>query len=84
MNNNDRIYYSHNAQMAAMRKITGLTLLCLAFGLGIGSVLALLFAPASGSKTRHDLVESAEPMVKRLEEQFTELRKNVEDRLKQL
>ncbi|MBZ0307563.1 MAG: YtxH domain-containing protein [Anaerolineae bacterium] len=91
--NNDRIYYSHDAEMHAMRDRTILTLVFLTFGLGIGAILALLFAPSSGKKTRHGLAESVgdglntgreavEPMMKRLEEQFNELRKNVEDRLK--
>ncbi len=92
--NSDRIYYSRDAEMHAMRDRAVLTLLCLAFGLGIGAALALLFAPSSGKKTRHDLAESVgdslntgretvEPMIKRLEEQINELRKSTEERLKQ-
>ncbi|MBZ0283836.1 MAG: YtxH domain-containing protein [Anaerolineae bacterium] len=91
--NNDRIYYSRDTEMHAMRDRTLLTLVFLTVGLGIGAVLALLFAPSSGKTTRHDLAESmedglntgretVEPMVKRLEEQFNELRKSIEERLK--
>jgi gas vesicle protein len=76
-----------------MRKMTALTILFLTLGLGIGSALALLFAPSVGAKTRHKLAQSMgdglqtgsdsiEPMVKHLEEQLKELRKNVEERLK--
>jgi gas vesicle protein len=57
-------------------------------------VLALLFAPSSGKKIRDNLArsvgeglntgqEAMEPMLKRLEKEFSELRKSVEDRLKQ-
>jgi gas vesicle protein len=91
--NTDRIYYSHDAEMNAMRDRRMLSLVFLAFGLGIGITLALLFAPTSGKKTRHELTrsveeglhtgrENVEPLVKRLEEEFAELRKNVEERLK--
>lgn len=91
--NNDRIYYSHDAEIHAMRDRSLLILVFLTVGLGIGAVLALLFAPSSGKTTRRDLAESVEgglntgretiePMVKRLEDQFNELRKNIEERLK--
>lgn len=91
--NNDRIYYSHDAEMHALRDRTMLTLVFLVFGLGIGAALALLFAPTSGKKVRDDLSKSVEqgwnngrdavePMMKRLEEEFAKLQKNVEERLK--
>jgi gas vesicle protein len=90
---NDRVYYSHEAEMHAMRDKTVLTLVFLTFGLGIGAVLALLFAPTSGKKVRDDLTktveqglkdgrETVEPMVKRVEKEFGELQKNVEEHLK--
>jgi gas vesicle protein len=91
--NNDRIYYSHDAEMHAMRDRTVLTLVFLTFGLGIGAVLALLFAPMSGKKVRDDLTktveqgwnngrDAVEPIVKRVEKEFGELQKNVEEQLK--
>ncbi len=91
--NNDRIYYSRDAEMHAMRNRSVLTLVFLTFGLGIGATLALLFAPMSGKKTRDDLTKTVEeglsngrdalePVVKRLEEEFADLRKSIEDRLK--
>lgn len=89
---NDRVYYSHEAEMHAMRDRTVLALVFLTFGLGIGAVLALLFAPTSGKKVRDDLTktveqglkdgrETVEPMVKRVEKEFGELQKNVEEHL---
>lgn len=91
--NSDRIYYSHDAEMRAMHNRTMLTLVCLAFGLGIGAALALLFAPTSGKIARHDLARSVEegvqtgrdtvgPVVKRVEQEFDDLKKNVEEHLK--
>jgi gas vesicle protein len=91
--NTDRIYYSREAEMHAAREMTKLTVLFLTMGLGIGAVLALLFAPASGKKIRENLAkgvgeglnnshETIEPVVKRLEKEFGDLRKSVEERLK--
>lgn len=91
--NNNRIDYSHDAEMHAMHTRTVLTLVFLTFGLGIGGALALLFSPISGKKARHEFVESLgdglntgresiEPLMKRLEEQFNDLRKSVEEHLK--
>jgi gas vesicle protein len=91
--NNDRVYYSHDAEMHAMRDRTVLALVFLTFGLGIGAALAFLFAPSSGKTTRHDLArsvetglkdgrEAVEPLVKRVEEEYADLRKSVEERMK--
>jgi gas vesicle protein len=91
--NSDRIYYSHDAEMHAMRAKTIFTLVFLTFGLGIGAALALLFAPSSGKTARHELVQGVEeglntgrdtfePVLKRLEKQFHDLQKSVEERLK--
>lgn len=90
---NERVYYSHDAEIGAARDKTRLVVLCLMIGLGIGSALALLFAPTSGKAIRQDLAksveaglqtgrETVEPLVKRLEEDLAEMRKNVEERLK--
>lgn len=89
---NERIYYSREAEMAAMRSRTILTMVFLVIGLTIGALLALLFAPDDGESTRKELAkgvedglntgrETLEPMIKQLEDQFNDLRKNVEDRL---
>ncbi len=93
--NNDRIYYSHNAETHAMHAMIRLTVLCLTLGLGIGAVLALLFAPASGRKIRKELAktvedglqngrEAVEPMVKHLEKNLDDLQKSVEERVNDL
>lgn len=90
---NDRIYYSRNAAMHASRTKTLLTLVFLTFGLAIGTALALLFAPTSGKTARHEFAkniedgmhsgrETVEPLVKRLEAEFADFRKSVEERLK--
>ena len=90
--NNERVYYSHEAEVHAVRAMTQLMALCLMIGLGIGAAVALLFAPNSGKATRHDLAqsveeglqtgrESVEPLLKRLEAEFADLRKTVEERL---
>ncbi len=90
---NERVYYSHDAEMHAMRDRTALILVFLTLGLGIGAALALLFAPMSGKKTRDGMTqtveqglkdgrEMVEPVVERVEKEFDELKKNVEERLK--
>jgi gas vesicle protein len=92
MNNNERIYYSRDAEMHEMRNRTVFTLLFMTIGLGLGAVLALLFAPASGKDTREDIVENVEggfqagrenlePTMKKLEKEFSDFRKSVEERL---
>jgi predicted NBD/HSP70 family sugar kinase len=92
--NNDRVYYSHDAEMQAMRERTMLAVVFLTVGLGIGAALAFLFAPSSGKTTRHDLArnveeglhigrDAVEPMVKRVEKEFSDLQRNVEEHLKQ-
>ena len=93
--NNDRVYYSHDAETQAKREMAAFTMLALTLGLGIGALLALLFAPTSGKKARHALARSmgedwengrdaVDPLVKRLEEKFGELLKNAEERLSHL
>jgi len=92
--NNDRIYYSHGAEVQAKRRMTIVMLVCLGSGFGIGMALALLFAPNTGEDTRQNLSEnlgeglqsgreSLDSFIKRLEGQFNDLHKNVEERLKQ-
>jgi gas vesicle protein len=91
--NNERIYYSHDAEMHARRDKSLLTVLFLTLGLGIGAAFALLFAPLSGKRMRHEIGQSVEeglhtgreavqPLVKQVEQEFVDLKKKVEDRLK--
>jgi gas vesicle protein len=93
--NNSRVYYSREAEVKAIRQMTLWTVLCLALGLGVGAVVALLFAPTSGTKTRNSLSrnfeeglnngqDAIEPVVKRLEKEMGELRQTVEDRIAKL
>lgn len=93
--NSDRIYYSNSAKMRAVREMVRTVLLCLMFGLGIGAVLALLFAPSSGKKIRAQLTktmeeglnsgrDAIEPMVKRVEKEFDELHQSVEEHIENL
>lgn len=92
---NDRIYYSHEAEDHAMRRITVLTILWLMVGLGVGAVLALLFAPSSGKKARKQIARSVEerlnsgqdaidPVINRLEKEVKELRDTLEERISKL
>ncbi len=66
----DRVYYSREAEQRAQRDTLLLALMVLAFGLGIGAVLALLLAPRSGDEMRRALAD-----------EVNRLRKEAEDRL---
>ncbi len=90
---NDRIYYSRDAEIHAVREITKMMGLCLMLGLGMGAIVALLFSPKSGQKVREDLGkavqqglnngrEALEPVVKQVGKEVNGLQKTVEDRLK--
>lgn len=89
----DRIYYSREAELNAMRNRAVLAIALLTFGIGIGVVLALLFAPSSGKTTRRDLAknveeglqtgrDTVEPLIRRAEKEFDELKKNVDEHMK--
>jgi gas vesicle protein len=93
--NNNRTYYSREAEMRADHEKTVVTLIFLAFGLGVGTALALLFAPHPGKETRDELAHAVEeglsngreavnPTLKRLEKEFAELRKKVDDRISEI
>ena len=93
MTNNERVYYSHDAELHAVLKMTRLMIFCLLVGLGSGAALATLFAATTGKKVRERLGksmgqswsngrEAVEPMVKRAEKEFSDLQKTVEDHLK--
>ncbi|MHB8750658.1 MAG: YtxH domain-containing protein [Aggregatilineales bacterium] len=90
--NANRTYYSHDAEMRIERERLALTLVCILLGLGIGGVLALLFAPAPGKQTRDELAHSlehsvnsgrerVEPAVAQVQKDLGELRRKVEARL---
>lgn len=52
---NDRIYYSEEAAKPVQRDKVLLALLVAGLGVGVGTVIGLLFAPHSGEKTRRKL-----------------------------
>jgi gas vesicle protein len=86
---NDRIYYSRRAEELVKRQQTVGALIFLAVGLGIGLILALLFAPNVGEKTRKLIADALEDGFKRgqevileatnqLEQEFPDLRQRIE------
>lgn len=88
---NDRIYYSRDAELQAMRDRNVAMFAVLVIGVTIGTALALLFAPRSGEKTRSQLGDALEQTfderrkqgnetIERLEKDFADLRKRIEDR----
>jgi gas vesicle protein len=92
---NSRIYYSREAEEKAVRQITMWAVLWVGLGLAVGTIMALLFAPTAGQKTRHNWSKNLEdgwsssqdafePVVKRLEKEMGELRQTVEERIAKL
>ena len=90
---NDRIYYSREAEQMAAQQRTILALIVMLLGLGLGAVVALLFAPREGDDVRKDIANHAETLYdsgrettgkafKELQKDFDKLRGDVEDRLK--
>jgi len=90
---NDRIYYSKEAEDLAAQQRTILALVVMLLGLGLGAVVALLFAPRKGDDVRRDIAKNAEHLydnsrestaktLKELQKDFDKLRGDVEERLK--
>ncbi len=88
----NRMYYSKEAEMQGNREKVTAVMLFLAFGLGVGAVLALLFAPKSGDKTRQELSNAFEDRFgnvekevgnrfSQVEKDLSELGKRIEERL---
>lgn len=91
---NDRVYYSRDAELRAQRERASAVIIFMALGLGIGAVLALMFAPKRGEEVRSELAhglnesldsgrEATNKAINRLEKDFGDFRKKVEDRLGQ-
>lgn len=78
---NNRIYYSREAEEQANQERTRAVLIFMVLGLGIGAVLALLFAPKSGEETRHDISKSLDDRFSGVEKELESLSKRVEERL---
>ncbi len=88
----NRTYYSRDAQARAARE-EGMSIVSfLAIGLAIGALIALLFAPKEGKELRQELGSNLQEglnsgrdattsALQRLEKEFAELRKQVDDRL---
>jgi len=90
---NDRVYYSREAEQLAAQQRTILALVVMLLGLGLGAVVALLFAPRKGDEVRKEIANQAETIYdsgrettgkafKELQKDFDKLRGDVEDRLK--
>jgi gas vesicle protein len=93
---NDRIYYSREAELKAQQKLQQerfmIALIVLGFGLSIGAVIALLFAPLRGNEARQAIAhqagnvydsgrEATNKAVEGLQKDFDRLRKEIDDRL---
>jgi gas vesicle protein len=78
---NNRIYYSEEAEQQARRQQTLAVIIFTAFGIGIGTALALLFAPSKGEVTRQSIAHTGNDAMHKLEEEMAELRKRIEDRV---
>jgi gas vesicle protein len=76
---NERRYYSHEARLQAQREIALIILLTLLIGVGIGSLLALLFAPKEGEAIREDIGQEVDKRVGTIEKQVKGLRTRLED-----
>lgn len=88
----DRVYYSREAEMRAQRERTMMAIVLLGFGLGVGAIMALLFAPRSGEEVRRDITDRIEPGLERardvtshtvenLQRDLTRLRDEMESRI---
>jgi len=88
----DRVYYSREAEMRAQRERTMMAIVLLGFGLGVGAIMALLFAPRSGEEVRKDITDRIEPGLERardvtnhtvenLQRDLTRLRDDMESRM---
>lgn len=90
---NDRIYYSREAEQMAAQQRTILALVVMLLGLGLGAVVALLFAPRKGEDIRNEIAkeagtiyengrETTNKTLKELQKDFDKLRGDIEERMK--
>ena len=90
-----RFHFGHDSEAHASRQMMMFTGLWLMVGLGVGAVMALLYAPASGKKTRRKLFrrmeegldsgqETIESVIDRLESEVEDLRETLEERIAKL
>ena len=89
---NERMYYSREAEVQAQRERLAIAAIAALLGVGIGTLLALIFAPQSGEKTRRLLGqqveqlatqgrETANQVAAEMRDNATRLRGDLEDRL---
>jgi len=78
---NERTYYSKEARTQAKREIALFILIALSAGAGVGSVLALLFAPQKGEVLREEISETMEDRMNTMEKQMRDLKHRLEDRV---
>jgi gas vesicle protein len=88
----NRVYYSDEAESRAKREQALMALIVLGLGVGIGALVALLFAPKSGEAIRSHLGdavdeavaggrEASQQTLERLEQEISDLRDQVSARL---
>jgi hypothetical protein len=92
MANNTRIYYSQEAADRARREQTTMILTFLGLGVAAGLALSFLLSPMEKKKKRDlgnaigDVLQTgqktSEKALHRLEKEFNELKKNLEDRVR--
>ncbi len=78
---NNRIYYSREAEEQANQERVRAIAVFMILGLGVGAVLALLFAPKTGEEVRQNISKSLEDRFNGVEKELENLSKRVEDRL---
>jgi gas vesicle protein len=85
---NERTYYSREAEQRAQQQRTAVALVVMAFGLMLGAVITLLFAPRSGEEMRRVVTgqvgEATSSAFESLRKEFEHLRSDVEERLERV
>lgn len=79
----DRVYYSSEAEQQARREQVVMALLVAGLSVSIGAVIALLFAPQSGAKTRHRVTEQIDQVAANVQKNTDQVVKKVRDDLEQ-
>ena len=80
----ERRYYTHEAEVQAMRERSLLILVALSLGVGVGSALTLLFASEAGKGMRQDFSDMVEDRIGTMEDTVKTLRGKIEDRISDL
>lgn len=89
----NRIYYSDEAESRAKREQALIAIVVMGLGVGIGALIALLFAPKSGEAVRSHLGQAvdeamsegrevSQQTLERLEQEISDLREQVSARLR--